>query len=117
MEPPGGPLAGPGHLAGYVGVGEVAGLPVLGQLLDLGLPAQLPQHLQLGQQGGAAVPDVLPAVQVLQLLEVVPRQSSGSIWAINLSEKDGNITNLGNIHYYEEIKQGNNGNIGNNGDN
>ena len=41
----------------------------------------------------------------------------GSIWAINLSEKHGNITNLGNIHYYEEIKQGNNGNIGNNGDN
>ena len=43
--------------------------------------------------------------------------SSGSIWPTNLSEKDGNITNLGNIHYYEEIKQGNNGNIGNNGDN
>ena len=41
----------------------------------------------------------------------------GSIWAINLSEKDGNITNLGNIHYYEEIKQGNKCNIGNNGDN
>ena len=41
----------------------------------------------------------------------------GSIWAINLSENDGNITNLGNIQYYDEIKQCNNGNIGNIGNN
>ena len=60
----------------------------------------------------------LKSVQVRQVhvyVHVYARH--GSIWAINLSEKDGNITNLGNIHYYEEIKQGNNGNIGNNGDN
>ena len=57
------------------------------------------------------------SVKVCNWSRVVDFLSSGSIWATNLSEKDGNITNLGNIHYYEEIKQGNSGNIGNNGDN
>ena len=57
------------------------------------------------------------------LLEDWQSVSRGSIWAITLSKNVGNITKLGNIQYYEEIKQGNNlcntcwlgneGNIGN----
>ena len=52
---------------------------------------------------------VCPSVR----LSVCP--SSGLIWAINPSKNYGNITTLGNIQYYEELTQGNNGNKGNNG--
>ena len=46
------------NLAGKVAVSQVAWLLLLGELLDLRLPAQPPQYLQFLQQGRTEVSDI-----------------------------------------------------------